>query len=112
MPTQSLPSAERAKLIQLLSEQLSTGSEPIAPEEIAHNEELKIELEKYRLSPQWIKDHRDEYLGQWVALDGDRLLAHGSNAREVHLKAKAEGIEIPFVEQVVEEPKFFYAGWK
>ncbi|MEW6128685.1 MAG: DUF5678 domain-containing protein [Acidobacteriota bacterium] len=31
----------------------------------------------------WIKEHFDEYQGQWVALDGDRLLAHGENAREV-----------------------------
>lgn len=28
----------------------------------------------------WLNAHRDEYLGQWVALDGDRLIAHGTDA--------------------------------
>ena len=34
----------------------------------------------------WIEAHRDEYLGQWVALDGDRLIAHGSDAKKVYGK--------------------------
>ncbi|MGE0882260.1 MAG: DUF5678 domain-containing protein [Blastocatellales bacterium] len=111
MSDKALPSSERAKLIRLLSEQLSNGYETDAS--VATNDEkLQVEVEKYRLAKKWIDEHRAEYLGQWVALDGDRLIGHGFNARELHLKAKSEGIEIPFVEQVTEEPKFFYAGWE
>ena len=40
------------------------------------------------------------YSGQWVALDGDRLIASGPRAKEVYSKAKAEDVEIPFVELV------------
>ena len=29
----------------------------------------------------WLDDHRDEYLGQWVALEGDRLLASGPDGQ-------------------------------
>lgn len=111
MSNKTLSPSERAKLIQLLSEQVSNGSETDASKS-AHDEKLQAELEKYHLAKKWINEHRDEYLGQWVALDGDRLIGHGFNARELHLKAKSEGIEIPFVEQVNEEPKFFYAGWE
>ena len=32
----------------------------------------------------WLAEHRHEYGGQWVALDGDKLLASGPNAREVY----------------------------
>ena len=47
-----------------------------------------------------LDEHREEYSGQWVTLDGDRLIASGSTAKEVYSKAKAEGVEIPFVELV------------
>jgi hypothetical protein len=39
--------------------------------------------------------------GQWVALDGDPLIANGPVAKEVYSKAKAEGVPIPFVELVM-----------
>ena len=45
-------------------------------------------------------------------LDGDRLIASGPTAEEVFAKAKAEGVEIPFVELVTEqEPELFTGGW-
>lgn len=59
----------------------------------------------------WLQENRDSYLGQWVALDGDRLIASGSTAKEVYAKAKAEGVEIPFVELVTEESVPFSGGW-
>jgi hypothetical protein len=31
----------------------------------------------------WLDEHRDEYLGPWVALEGDRLLASGRDGRAV-----------------------------
>lgn len=61
----------------------------------------------------WIEAHRDEYLGQWVALDGDRLLAHGANAREVAETARAAGVKAPFVERIEPKPETdaFMGGW-
>jgi hypothetical protein len=35
----------------------------------------------------WLTHHEDEYIGQWVALCGDQLIAHGTNAKEVFEKA-------------------------
>jgi hypothetical protein len=40
----------------------------------------------------WMNRNRDEYLGQWVALEGDRLVAHGTDARQVYLAARKAGI--------------------
>jgi hypothetical protein len=48
----------------------------------------------------WLKEHRREYVGQWVALDGDRLVSHGPDARAVYLAAREAGVEIPFVAHV------------
>jgi Family of unknown function (DUF5678) len=46
----------------------------------------------YRTNEQeraWINAHRDQYLGYWVALDGDHLIAHGVDARTVYQAARA-----------------------
>jgi len=60
----------------------------------------------------WLNENRDKYSGQWVALDGDRLIASGSTAKEVYSKAKDEGVEIPFVDLVAEEESGpFTGGW-
>lgn len=60
----------------------------------------------------WIEQNRDEYSGQWVALDGDRLLAHGSDARAVYLAAREAGARAPFLERVApKEEGAFWGGW-
>src|SRR5215207_4922661 len=53
-------------------------------------------------SLRWLHENREKYSGQWVALDGDRLIANGSTAKEVYSKAKAKGVKIPFVELVTD----------
>src|SRR5438105_15833203 len=63
-------------------------------------------------SLRWLNENRQKYLGQWVALDADRLIAGGPTAQEVYAKSKAAGVEIPFIELVTEEePAPFSGGW-
>lgn len=52
---------------------------------------------------EWLKEHAREYACQWVALEGNQLIAHGMNASEVFAAADASGIERPFFVQV-EDP--------
>ena len=59
----------------------------------------------------WLEQHRDEYLGQWVALDGDRLLAHGTEAKEVYDTARASGVKVPFMEQITPNLEPYMGGW-
>lgn len=40
----------------------------------------------------WLQQHRSEYGGEWLALDGDRLLSHGPNLKEVAEEAKRQGV--------------------
>lgn len=56
----------------------------------------------------WIADHAREYKGQWVALDGDRLIAHGANADEIF--DAAAGANLPLV-GFVDDPDKIYAGF-
>ncbi|MDX6442955.1 MAG: hypothetical protein QOH71_29 [Blastocatellia bacterium] len=50
-----------------------------------------------QLRMQWLKSHREEHGGQYVALDGDKLLAVGSNYRIAREKALAAGKPKAFV---------------
>jgi Family of unknown function (DUF5678) len=36
---------------------------------------------------EWLRLHSKEYGGQWVGLNGDRLIAHGPDAQEVYAAA-------------------------
>lgn len=74
------------------------------------NAEVEEEIRKYKAATKWIDEHRQEYLGQWVCLDGEVLISRGTDAVEVHKEAKAKGIEIPFVVQIVEEPEYYAGG--
>jgi hypothetical protein len=81
---------------------LETASRPVVREVAPLN--LSREL-------QWLATHRHEYLGQWVALEGDRLLAHGTNAREVFQQARQAGVASPFIEQILPIDELPFGGW-
>lgn len=100
---EQLPTSDQERIRQWLDEKgASNGEENTSP---AHGGCSTKSL-------RWLDENREKYAGQWVALDGDRLIASGSTAKEVYAKAKAEGIEIPFVELVTErESGPFTGGW-
>src|SRR6185312_6918799 len=88
---EQLPAAEQERIRRWLDEKgMSNGEEDASQ---AHDNRSAKSL-------RWLRENQEKYSGQWVALDGDRLIASGSTAKEVYSKAKAEGIEIPFVELV------------
>ncbi len=59
----------------------------------------------------WLEANRRLYTGQWVALDGDRLLACGNDPLVFKEIAKREGIERPFIIHITEEPEAYTGGW-
>ncbi len=40
----------------------------------------------------WIRAHAHEYAGEWVVLDGDRLLAHGLRLKQVRETLSPEDV--------------------
>ena len=59
----------------------------------------------------WLREHGREFIGQWVVLDGDRLVGHGPDPQPIVAQARAEGVAAPFVELVSEEKGPFMGGW-
>jgi Family of unknown function (DUF5678) len=60
---------------------------------------------------EWLKQHRQTYIGQWIVLDGDRLVGHGKDPVPIVAQARAEGVRIPFVEFIRDESEPFCGGW-
>jgi hypothetical protein len=48
----------------------------------------------------WIAAHQHEYAGQWVALDGDRLIAASPNRMEISAAVKADGAKLPLIYRI------------
>ncbi|HLG14885.1 MAG TPA: hypothetical protein VJH03_10350 [Blastocatellia bacterium] len=59
----------------------------------------------------WIAEHREEYAGRWVFLEGDRLIAHGDDPLRFREIARAEGIETPFIVHMRKETGPSMGGW-
>jgi len=60
---------------------------------------------------EWLKAHREEYAGEYVALAGDMLVGHGRTIREAHDQAREQGVENPFLVRLTSESEVLFAGW-
>ena len=72
---------------------------------------VRVEMPDRSREMRWLKEHRSEYAGQWVALDGDRLLSHGTDAHEVFAAARESGVEAPFFAHLEPEDALPFGGW-
>lgn len=59
----------------------------------------------------WIEEHREEFLDQWVALDGNKLVAHGTDARTVYDAAREQGVDSPYLQHVTPKVDAYIGGW-
>lgn len=100
---QQLPANEQEKVLHWLEEKRKPRRVEIDWQE---------RNEKFHLALRWIDEHRQEFLGKWVCLDGETLVSYGEDAKKVYAEAKAKGIKIPFIEQVREkETSPYWGGW-
>jgi hypothetical protein len=100
---EKLPAAEQERIRRWLEDKVATNGE-------GHHSQAHADRSAKSL--RWLHENRGKYSGQWVALDGDRLIAIGPTAKEVYSKAKSEGAEIPFVELVTGRKSGpFTGGW-
>jgi hypothetical protein len=100
---EQLPAREQERIRRWLNEKGTPNGERNASQPHA---------DRSAKSLRWLHESRKKYSGQWVALDGDRLIASEPTAKEVYSKARAEGVQIPFVELVTEpESMPLTGGW-
>lgn len=93
---QSLPPEDLARLREILNAPTDQEQRIEAARALARAASLR----DFSADRQWLKDHRDEYAGQWVALKYGRLISHGADLKAVHAAAKAAGHADALLEQV------------
>jgi hypothetical protein len=94
-----LPQSDRFVLWQRLEQLLKPAPEPPAPQRKLQPIPMPDSTREF----QWLAEHARQYKGQWVALDGDRLIAHGNDHDAVFAAAQADGAYLPLI-HFVEDP--------
>lgn len=104
---EQLPSTERIRLNQLL------GQREAAPAKAKPPLDKRVPCEPMpddTRERQWIKEHKHEYAGQWVALDGDRLIAASPVQQEVWDAVSADSATLPLVLRIPSPDDLPYIG--
>ena len=71
----------------------------------------RVDLSKER---EWILKHSHPYVGEWVVLGDGDLVGHSADSSDVGAivdKARALGIETPYVKFVSEDSALISMGW-
>lgn len=105
----SLTPQEKLELARFLTEQVDSGPPSVTPGTGATNANTPALKRAQHLA--WLKAHREEYAGKYVALDGDRLVGSGSSIREAHEQARRGGIDHPFLVHVSSVNDAPFGGW-
>lgn len=101
----ALPLEDRQRLWEWLGEQARKAAAVRQ-----RGAEAAEELAKFQQAMKWLDENGAHYFGQWVALDGDRLISHGPDGQQVYVAAKAAGVAAPLMKRVVAETLPF-GGW-
>jgi uncharacterized protein DUF5678 len=104
---EQLPSAERIRLDRLLARRQAESAEAKPP--LDKRVPCKPMKDRTR-EMKWIDEHKYEYAGQWVALDGDRLVAASPIQQEVWDAVKADGAQLPLVHRIPSPDDLPYIG--
>lgn len=63
------------------------------------------------LEVEWLQKHRDEYAGQWIALDGEKLIASGDDLKQVISTARRLGVPDALMMRVEPNDALPFAGF-
>lgn len=83
-----LPSEDQQKLIEAISARLKRRT-------LGKRVQPSVPYKDRSREHQWLRDNSHNYVGQWVVLEGDQLLSHGTNAKEVFAAADLTRIDRP-----------------
>ena len=72
------------------------------PDNAAPNRQQELE---------WLKQHSREYAGQYVAILGDKLVAHAETLRELDRLIQASGVKRPTITHIKAPSETLFGGW-
>ena len=104
---EQLPSTERVRLNQLL------GRREAVPAKTKPPLDKRVPCEPMpdrTREMEWVREHKHEYAGQWVALDGDRLIAASPVQQGVWDAVSADSAALPLVLRIPSPDDLPYIG--
>ena len=66
--------------------------------------------DRFERARAWIYVHKDEYDGEFVLLEGDKLLGHGADPKALYEKARKLKIQSPYVTRI-KARELPFGGW-
>ena len=93
--------AERQELVVTVKEKVAAMN--LDPEPVPYSTR--------RLEYQWLEEHGNEYIDQWVVVEGDQLVSHGPDGKVVYDAAREAGIATPFLTHVTQSDDLPWGGW-
>lgn len=98
---EQLPSTERIRLKELLARRRTLQEAEPAKAKPPLDKRVPCESMKDRTRElKWIEEHKHEYAGQWVALDGDRLIAASPIQQEVWDAIEGDNAKLPLIHRI------------
>lgn len=98
------PPLQENERYRLIIDQAETEPEPARQEIISAPDRSR----EYA----WIKKHGAAYSGEYVALEGEQLLAHGPDGAIVLTTAQQTGVAVPFLIRLDNsQEENFWGGW-
>lgn len=104
---EQLPSTERTRLNELLAQEQTEPAKAKPPLDKRVPCEPMPDDKRER---QWVTEHKHEYPGQWVALDGSRLIAASPVEEKVWDAVDADGATLPLVLRIPSPDDLPYIG--
>lgn len=105
--TEQLTIEEQSQLANYLLEKLGQSGRPtslsVSPE--------KLSDPTRKLEYKWLAQHRNDYRGKYVALEGERLISYGTDGREVLQQARELGALHPYIVHIDSEDVPAFGGW-
>ncbi len=91
---------EKRRLARVLSQEDGNGETAFVEGRTPLNA-AGLHSQKREQHMAWLKAHREEYSGRYVALNGDQLMGDGRTIREATERAKENGCDSPFLVYVL-----------
>lgn len=101
-----LPPTDREKVRDWIEEE----NQKQQTEKEKKKAELEERNEKFKKALKWVDEHKEEFDGKFVVLDGDKLVASGTDSKAVYDEARAKGYKSPFLKRV-KAKELPFGGW-
>ncbi len=106
-----LPQFDKRRLLSLLLFQLGLDDEKRNGNQAAAPKLAEIEMPDPRPNDQWLKEHKEKYRGQWVALFDGKLIAHGTDGETVVKMVHQANVKMPLIVFIEPADTLPFAGF-